>query len=143
MADAMTEGDKELLRVGWGVGNPEQGLLLALRISPLCWSAFLENEDEMDGEIVAVFGCADGEEPGLGVPWLVTGRGIERVKLRFVRQSLNYAAKIFERYEVLVCHAHKENTALVGWIRWLGFETEDLGNGFVRGVLDKCAYRRR
>jgi hypothetical protein len=136
LSTVMEEKEKTLLRLGWGL-EPEVGLRRALKMSPLCWSAFV------DDEIVAMFGCVDGSEPGVGNPWMVTGRGIKDVKLRFVRQSLRYLPIIFERYEVLVCYAYEENESLVGWIRWLGFDVTTLSGGFVRGVLEKCAYRRR
>jgi hypothetical protein len=136
LAAVMSEEDKAHLLRGWGV-EPEKGLLTALSISYLCWSAFVDNE------IVIMFGCADGDEPGIGIPWLVTAPGIERWQTRFVRQSLRYLPRMFERYAMLVCHAYKENEPLVNWIRWLGFEIEDLNNGFVKGVLHKCVYRQR
>jgi hypothetical protein len=135
LVEAMDEEGRALLRTGWGVA-PLEGLQATYLGSGFRWTVLI------DGEVAGMFGCMDGDEPGVGYPWLVTAPAIERVKLRFIRQSLGYVKKIFEWYELLVCHAHKDNKALLGWIRWLGFDLEDMGNGFVKGRLEKCACRR-
>jgi hypothetical protein len=135
LSDRMDEKGRSLIRTGWGV-DPARGIESAFTGSVFTWTVIV------DGEIVGMFGGADSGEPGVGYPWLVTAPGIEKVRLRFIRKSPGYVRKMFERYELLVCNAHKENKALLGWIRWLGFEMEDLKNGFMKGRLEKCAFHR-
>ena len=99
LADALDEPAANFLRLGWSV-EPLDGLIKAFRSSTLCWSAFL------DGKIAAMFGCAPGSMPGTGSPWLVTAPEIERVKLRFIRQSRGYARQMLERYPILSAYAY-------------------------------------
>lgn len=94
----------------WGV-EPEQGLLDALKASPLCWSILV------DGEIAGMFGCTED-----GQAWLTTCPAIDRVKLRFIRQSGPYIEKMKELYGGLYGYAHSDNKLLMRWLAWSGFE---------------------
>ena len=130
LAEAMDEAGKELIRAGWGVGA-QQGLERAYWSCPLHlrWTILL------DGKVVGMFGCAESaDEPGVGYPWLTTAPGIEKVKLRFIRQSRGYIDRMFERCGLLVSHAHKDNKPLLSWLRWNGFECTEIEGGFLRCV---------
>lgn len=128
LADALDEPAKNFIRMGWNV-EPLTGLVRAFRGSSLCWSVFL------DGRIAAMFGCAPGAMPGMGMPWLTTAPEIERVKLRFIRQSRDYVRQMLELYPILTAHVYRGNKPLIGWMRWAGFEFEDVDEIFLRGEL--------
>ncbi len=128
LAEALDEPAADFIRLGWDV-EPMEGLLKAYGASTLCWSAFL------DGRIVAMFGCAHGFMPGVGAPWLVTAPEIERVKLRFIRQSRPYVREMLGRYPILSAYVYRGNKPLIGWMRWMGFEFMDISEMFTRGEL--------
>ena len=153
LAEAMDEAGIALIRKGWGV-DPLSGLQAAFEISPLCWSIFL------DETIVGMFGCAKGDArpaggtvqpdlqapeggsgPGsatlVGNPWLTTAPGIEKVKLRFIRQSRPYIEKMRERYATLVSYAYKDNRSLLAWLQWSGFRVEETEGEFLKCVLER------
>ena len=126
--DALEPEALNFLRVGWGV-DPLMGIEAAFRASPLCWSVLL------DGGIAAMFGCASGYMAGVGSPWLITAPALEAVKLRFIRQSRGYARLMLEEYPVLTANVYRGNKPLIGWMKWLGFEFEDVDEIFMKGVL--------
>ena len=94
----------------WDV-EPEQGLEDSLERSPLCWSILV------DGELAGMFGCMED-----GQAWITTGPAIDRVKLRFIRQSKPYIEKMAERFGKVYACAHSDNAPLIHWLRWTGFE---------------------
>ena len=73
--------------------------------------------------------------PGVGSPWLVTAPEIERVKLRFIRQSRGYVREMLERYPILSAYVYRGNRPLIGWMRWMEFELSDVNEMFARGEL--------
>ena len=128
LADALDEPAANFLRLGWSV-EPLDGLIKAFRSSTLCWSAFL------DGKIAAMFGCAPGSMAGVGSPWLVMAPALEAVKLRFIRQSRGYARLMLEEYPVLTANVYRDNKPLIGSMKWLGFQFEDVDEMSMKGVL--------
>ena len=129
LAQNMDEEGRELIRKGWDV-DPYQGLLAAYRTSSLCWTALV------DGEVAAMFGCA-GEFGDSGYPWLTTAPPIDKVKLRFIRQSKRYIDLMRKTHSDLEAYVHEDNKPLIGWLKWAGF---DVGAGR-RGEFLRCVYR--
>jgi hypothetical protein len=130
---AMERRELGVLRRGWGRVTPEN-LAAAAQGARLCWTVFI------DGEAACIFGVSDTDAPGVGSSWMVSSPAIRRAKVRFVRQSAKMVLEMFGHYDTLVCHAWGENKYLLGWLRWLGYEFEDLGNGFLRGRLEKNVF---
>ena len=117
----------DFIREHWGV-EPEAGLLASLKGSPLCWSILI------DGQIAGMFGCMEDAQV-----WLTTAPAIERVKLRFIRQSKTYLNQMAERCGgYLQAVAHKGNKLLMGWLMWSGFEIKG-----ETGDFWLCAYQLR
>ena len=129
LAEAMDEAGKDLIRRGWGV-EPLKGLMEAYRTSALCWTI------RIDGEVAGMFGCA-GETGGVGYPWLTTAPALSKARLRFVRQSGRYIDEMRRRHTSLISFAHQDNKALIGWLKWSGFEIEGR-----KGEFMICVYRR-
>lgn len=107
---ALDEEGREFIRRHWDV-EPLDGLLEAFERSPLCWSIFV------DGEIAGMFGCTDE-----GQAWLTTAPAIEKVRLRFIRQSGPYIKKMLEAHGSVYSYAHRDNALLLRWLAWAGFE---------------------
>lgn len=116
LAAALDDAGRELIREGWDI-DPEAGLRWSWAASDregLCWTVLV------DGEVAAMFGCIDRGD-GTGFPWLTTAPAMERVKLRFIRQSRAYLDRMLARFPRIEGWAHEENKALIGWLKWAGF----------------------
>lgn len=128
--DNMSDSERAIFTKHWGV-DPLFGLRQAYEMSVLCWTIWV------DGKASGIVGVCEGEEPEVGHPWLVTGQGIEKVKLRFIRNTKPYMEQMVARFPVLVAYAREDNTQLVGWLKFNKFKIEPYGEGFVR-----CVYHR-
>jgi hypothetical protein len=71
---------------------------------------------------VALFGIGPTLEKGVGVPWLVATKEIERHPVRFYRISKKLFPSLAEGYERLVNWVDARNTLSLRWLAWLGFE---------------------
>ena len=127
LADAMDKAGREMIRRYWRM-EPAETLEQALQSSPLCWTILV------DGNVAGMFGCS-GDEGGTGCAWLTTAPGIEKVRLRLIRQSRQYIDRMLERHGVLVCYAHVENRPLLAWLQWSGFRVEGKEGVFLKCVL--------
>lgn len=127
LAANMDEDGREFIRKYWNV-EAEQGLRDSLAASTLCWTILI------DGQAAGMFGCTED-----GKVWLTTAPAIERVKLRFIRQSKTYLNQMAERCGgYLHAVAHKGNKLLMGWLMWSGFEIKG-----ETGDFWLCAYQLR
>ena len=129
LADAMDEAGREMIRKYWGI-EPVEGLEQAYARSPLCWTILVE------GKPAGMFGCS-GDEGGTGYAWLTTAPDIEKVRLRFIRQSRGYIDRMLQRHGTLVSYAHVENRPLLAWLQWSGFRVEGREGDFLKCVLSQ------
>ena len=83
-----------------------------------------------------MFGCS-GDEGGTGYAWMTTAPGIEKVRLRFIRQSRQYIDRMLEWHEILASWAHEGNKSLLAWLQWAGFRVSGKEGEFL-----KCVCRR-
>ena len=83
-----------------------------------------------------MFGCSGGEG-GTGYAWMTTAPGIEKVRLRFIRQSRGYIDRMLQRHGALVSWAHVENRPLLAWLQWSGFRVEEREGDFLKCVLSQ------
>lgn len=129
LAAAMDDAGRDFIRRYWDV-EPKSGLIGAFRDSALCWSILV------DGEIVGMFGCTNE-----GQAWMTTAPGIERAKLRFIRQSGPYIQKMLDECGgSLYALAHHGNILLLKWLEWAGFEIVGRQGDFELCVCH-CQYR--
>lgn len=96
--------------------EPVPALIQSIRGSVEAWAA-LEN-----GVPVAVWGVAAWTLiGGVGCPWLLTGRGVERHRKFFLNENrrwLKHVLTIFPRLETLVDARYAR---AIRWLQWLGF----------------------
>jgi GNAT superfamily N-acetyltransferase len=77
----------------------------------------------IDGEVAAIVGLAvDSILAGIGAPWLLTGRPVDRHPKLFLQQTRRGLARMSAEFPVLVNQVHAEYTGAIRWLRWLGFE---------------------
>ena len=111
LAANLDEAGRDLIINNWDVA-PEDGITDSFKASPLCWTILVDNK------VAGMFGCTDD-----GNAWLTTAPEIEKVKLRFVRQSRPYIKQMAEYCGGgLVSYAHKDNQLLLRWLEWSGFD---------------------
>ncbi len=90
----------------------------------------------VDGEVAAIAGVSIGSLlGGEAIPWLVTGRPVERHKSAFLRLTRAGIARMLRRFPVLINHVHVEYTEALRWLRWLGFTIEAPAPHGPRGEL--------
>ncbi len=74
-------------------------------------------------EVIGVFGVAPYTLMGrTGAPWLLGTDGMQRIKLRFVRESVTWVSHMLRLYPVLANWVDTRNRLSIKWLRWLGFE---------------------
>jgi len=76
----------------------------------------------LDGEVLAIFGCAPTNVAGVGSPWLLGSDLIAKSSILFLRESQKWVATMSSQYPVLTNVAHCHNTVHLRWLKWLGFE---------------------
>lgn len=78
----------------------------------------------IDDKPAAMFGCGYRSFlTGAGYPWMLATDDIERAPTAaFLRASVDWRDKLFERYDLLKNTIFTENTDAIHWLEWLGFK---------------------
>lgn len=94
------------------------------------------------GEVVALVGLA--LQPlvgGVAMPWLLTGRPVDRHRKAFLRLTRARTREMLAEHGTLVAEVHAEYREAVRWLSWLGFTVAPprplgpLGAPFQQAVL--------
>lgn len=111
----LRKGDLQEIAAATGA-SPEDALVSSVASSVVSW-AWLCN-----GRVLALFGVAPYPgRPGVGVPWLLGAKGIEKHKVFFVRRSREYVRLMLEQFPVLENWVDSRNTPSIQWLAWCGF----------------------
>lgn len=112
------EDRAEVFRLyGW---DAETALVESLRASTSAWTAIAE------GEPIAMFGVCPVQLLGaIGLPWLLTGDGIERHKLTFVREARKFIEQTRTIWPVLVGIVDPRYEKALRFCKRLGFKVQD------------------
>jgi hypothetical protein len=96
--------------------TPHDGLMRSLARS--VWAdAYLAG-----GEVAALVGLA--VQPlvgGVAMPWLLTGRPVDRHRKAFLRLTRARTREMLAEHGLLVAEVHAEYREAVRWLGWLGF----------------------
>lgn len=96
--------------------SPREGILRSLARS--VWAdAYL-----VDGEVAALVGLA--LQPlvgGVAMPWLLTGRPVDRYRKAFLRLTRARTRRMLAEHGTLVAEVHADYREAVRWLAWLGF----------------------
>lgn len=80
----------------------------------------------VDGKPAGMFGCGDlSVLTKAGSPWLLGTDDLALAPLQFLRASVDWRDKLFERYDVLRNLVDDRNVASIRWLKWLGFSMSD------------------
>jgi hypothetical protein len=81
------------------------------------------------GDYVGLWGVQPlASHPEVGSIWMVGTAGLESISLSFLRACRPAITQAHERFRVLACAAHRDNTLHLNWLRWLGFTANDVGH---------------
>ena len=124
---ALRDGDRrEVEALGL---SPREALVRSLARS--VWAdAYLA-----DGEVAALVGLV--LQPlvgGTAMPWLLTGRAVDRHRKDFLRLSRTRTRAMAAAHGTLVAHVHADYVQAVRWLGWLGFEIAPPGPLGPRGA---------
>jgi hypothetical protein len=89
-----------------------------------------------DGEVAALVGVA--LQPlvgGIAMPWLLTGRPVDRYAKAFLRLTRARVQTMRAEHGTLVACVHAEYREAVRWLAWLGFELAPARPVGPRGAL--------
>lgn len=115
LAPRLRKGDRDEIAATTG-GDPVDILTLSVAMSPMSWTWLYK------GRVMAMFGIAPKPgSAGVGIPWLLAAKGIERHKVFFVRRSVKYRDAMLAAYPVLENWVDCRNTLSIQWLSWLGF----------------------
>ncbi len=110
----LRDGDRREIEV-LGV-SPREGLAASLARS--VWAdAYV-----VGGEVAALVGVA--MQPlvgGVAMPWLLTGRPVDRHRKAFLRLTRSRTRRMLAEHGTLVAEVHAEYREAVRWLTWLGF----------------------
>jgi hypothetical protein len=118
------EDNEDMMR-GWGCDSAA-ALKASFDGSEEVWTILA------DGTVVGMFGVSSD-----GNMWLIRGADIEDIAVQFCRQGGAVVDALIEKYGAVFCFFSVQYTKLLRWMKWIGFDVADLGNGYVR--CEKCA----
>lgn len=92
----------------------------ALSFSRALWAdAYLDGA----GEVAAIVGLSAGcLLSGVGVPWLLTGKPVDRHRKDFLKLTRAGVARMLRQFPMLTNKVHADYHEAVRWLGWLGFE---------------------
>lgn len=117
LGSLMREADyQETIRAGFSGGI--DALTESVKMSDLIYIAII------DGEPVAMWGLVLGPMMSLtGAPWLLTGTGIERYKMTFLKTARRVIGEFKDRCPGgLYAFIDAEYDKAIRWAEWMGFE---------------------
>jgi hypothetical protein len=119
MAPHVREADRAELWAGWH-STPEQSLRHGLARSSHCWTALINFQP------VCMLGVVPQSLLGAsGVVWLIGTDAVLERQIGFLRRCRPHLRRIQQTYAHLQNYVSVENTAAIGWLRWLGFSIAD------------------
>jgi len=119
IAARMRKADADEVHAASG-STPLEALTLSFKKSSLVMTALVDGQPEVmwgAGEINILNGIA--------APWLLGTDAVERHYVRFLRASLEWRAKLLERYTILRNFVDDRNAVSIRWLKWLGFRLLD------------------
>ena len=115
LAPRLRKGDLDEIKAASGQ-NPEDVLVFSMAMSPKSWAWLYK------GRVMAVFGVAPHPlKPGVGIPWLLAGKGVHKHRIFFVRHSRQYMDAMLDEFPFLENWVDCRNTPSIQWLSWLGF----------------------
>ena len=101
--------------------DPEVALAVSVGSSAASWAWLYR------GRVMALFGVAPYPgRPGVGIPWLLGAKGMDKHKVYFIRQSRKYVAQMLEHFPVLENWVDCRNTSSIQWLAWIGFALSEV-----------------
>lgn len=77
------------------------------------------------GNLVCLFGVGKGKEEGVGVPWLLGTKHLDRRLLSLCKIARERIKEWHKVFPYLINMTDQRNTRILLWLRWLGFRLGD------------------
>lgn len=74
-----------------------------------------------DGESIAVFGVCPGDEPGVGVPWMIGTNALDKCRRELMADARSCVAVWHRFYPTLANVVDARNAKSIRWLKRLGF----------------------
>jgi len=116
----VSEEDNEDMVRGWGVSSAH-AIMTHYALYKPSYIVMHGNEPML------IFGCC-----GDGALWMMRGDHMEAISIRFIYRAKKYLDEWLDKYKYLVCEFWGENKKLKRYMKWCGFTSTDLDNGYVR-----------
>lgn len=137
IASRMRKADRLEVMASSG-STPHRALMFSLEKSSLAWTAIINGEPEV------MFGVGDlNVLTKTGAPWLLGTDAIEQHVRLFLRSSLHWREKLFNRYEVMRNFVDDRNEVSKRWLSWLGFTLHEPMSIGVNGEMFRLFEMRR
>ena len=129
----LRQADLEEIRATVGASAPPSLILLGC----LSASRIRLTLTGDSGEVLALLGVSDTEEPDVGGVWLLASDALTdpRYVKKFLRGSRQVVEQLNAAYPLLWNYVDERNKAHIRWLRWLGFV-------FLRRIPEHGAERR-
>ncbi len=115
LALILREPDREEIEAATGQ-DPALVLEMSLNSSIMVWAG------RIDGELLCIFGVGVLTVlSGIGVPWLLGSKSIDKYSKTFMRQTVPYMNKMKRLCPILINYVDARNRKSIVWLKRLGF----------------------
>lgn len=93
--------------------SPLQAITLSFTMSQECHTIMYNDAP------VGMFGVVDSGM--FAAPWLLASKEIEQFPVTFIKECTKWVDSMNDKHPLLINYVHKENTAAIKWLKYLGF----------------------
>lgn len=95
--------------------GPEEALFTSYRRSAFAYSVFFGDE------LIAMFGVVpESLVSDRGIVWMLTGDGVQKIWIRFLRASRHFVEFLRTKYPMLYNFVDVRHERAIAWLRWIG-----------------------
>jgi hypothetical protein len=136
IAANVRHADREELKACSG-RTPAEVMALGLAVSEVAWTGLV------DGVPVCMFGVAPAETEGIGRPWMIGTKLLERYQMVFLRRCRKRVELMHAFFPLLENWVDARNEMAIKWLSWLGFTFDLAAPAGVAGMPFHRFERRR
>ena len=98
------------------LSRPDEALKASLDLSPLAWTALVDDRP------ICMFGAAAVSTLSKrAIPWFLASTEIERHKRDFLQLSQGQLQAMLAQFPILANYVDARNAAAIRWLKWMGF----------------------
>ena len=124
IADNIRDADRQEM-YDYCLLNPTEALERSWSGAKMAWTGLIDDVP------VCMFGVSAGTLlTGIGLPWLITAKGIEQHSVVFLRRCKPVVMTMARSFDRLENYVSAQNILAITWLKWLGFkfgQEEEMG----------------